>query len=104
MKSWLDFLDSKLVDGTLEAYDKGNEFLGEWAAPNDRKNNGNSPEAALFNNSVYAMILDMFVEMAEAVRNSEDLALYTARKEALRTKVHAKFFNASENNYITAVP
>lgn len=103
MKRWLDFLDSKLVEGTLVAYEGGNRFLGEWAAPNNRKNNGDSPEAALFNNCVYAMILDMFVEMAEAVGNKEDVALYTARNEALRAKVHAKFFNESENNYINTI-
>ena len=103
MKRWLDFLDSKLVDGTLVAYEKDNEFLGEWAAPKERKNNGNSPEAALFNNCVYAMILDMFVEMAGAIGNQEDAALYTARNEVLRAKVHAKFFNESENNYINNI-
>ena len=103
MKGWLDFLDSKLVGGTLVAYDKGNEFLGEWAAPNNRKNNGTSPEAALFNNCVYALILEMFVEMAQCSRQHRGCRPYTARKDALRATVHAKYFNASENNYINNI-
>ncbi len=100
MKRWLDFLDRNVVDGVLVAYDGGNRFLGEWAAPNNRRNNGNSPEAELFNNCVYVMILDMFVEMAEAVDKKADVALYGARRDTLRSNVHQKFFNPQQSNYI----
>jgi alpha-L-rhamnosidase len=103
MKKWLDFLNLQLSEGILAAYDGGNRFLGEWSAPNGRKNNGKSPEASLFNNCVYAMILEMFVEMVDAIGNTEDVETYSARLDELRTHVHKKFFNSDSNNYINNI-
>ncbi|MGB0370066.1 MAG: alpha-L-rhamnosidase N-terminal domain-containing protein [Opitutales bacterium] len=101
MKKWLDFLDSKIAaDGVLVAFDGGNRFLGEWSAPLGRKNSGKSSEAELFNNCVYAMILDMFVEMAGAVGRDKDVQIYSERRDTLRRHVHAKFFDEAKSNYI----
>ncbi|VGO13280.1 hypothetical protein PDESU_01836 [Pontiella desulfatans] len=103
MKKWLDFLNGNLSEGILAVYDGGNRFLGEWSAPNGRKNNGKTQEAVLFNNCVYAMILDMFVEMADAVGNRADAEEYAARLSALRTHVHQAFFDEEQNHYINTI-
>jgi alpha-L-rhamnosidase len=102
MKTCLNRLAGRVRDGIL-ASGKDNFFLGEWSAPNGRKNNGKSREASLFNNCVYAMVLDMFVEMAGVVGKSEDVKTYAARRDSLRANIHKSFFNEADNTYINTI-
>ena len=54
----LDFLNASVSkDGVLVPYDSASRFLGDWATPHGSEY-GNTPEAALFNNCVYAYNLD----------------------------------------------
>ncbi len=109
-KAWLDFLASHVSDGLLQqyntSYNRGGNFLGDWAAPYGPdsplkgKEFGTTPEAQLFNNCVYAMDLRTFIGIAKILGNSDDAALYGGRLEDLKAKVQARFFNPDQNNYI----
>lgn len=99
-RRWLEFLDSKVKGGLLRSYDKNwGKFLGDWAAPGQRKERGGSPEAEYFNNCVYAMNLADFINAARILGKPDDVALYTTRLDELRKQVHARFFKPAENTY-----
>jgi alpha-L-rhamnosidase len=109
-KAWLDFLASNTTDGILQPYNtnynRGGNFLGDWAAPyaiSDPllgKEFGNTPEALLFNNCVYAMDLRTLLQIAKILEKPDDLAAYGSRLENLKAKVQARFFNPEQNAYL----
>jgi alpha-L-rhamnosidase len=89
----------KVTGGLLQNYDKHwGKFPGDWAAPEQRKERGDSPEAEFFNNRVYAMNPNDFVEIARILQRPADAALYGRRLEELKSRVHAKFFKPRENS------
>jgi alpha-L-rhamnosidase len=92
-KRWLEFLQAHVRDGLLRNYNEHwGKFLGDWAAPEQRKERGDSPEAEYFNNCVYALNLDYFVRMAVVLGHTADAALYRERLNALRERVHANYY------------
>ena len=100
MKKWLDFLNNSVsVEGVLTAYENASRFLGDWATPHGSEY-GNTPEATLFNNCVYAYCLDVFAQAAGILGKSEDVATYSARLANLRKCVHRHFFNEDAKTYI----
>jgi alpha-L-rhamnosidase len=100
MKKWLDFLNKSVSsNGVLVAYESASRFLGDWATPHGSEY-GNTPEAKLFNNCVYAYCLDVFVQAAAVLGKSEDVTTYSARLANLRTHAHKHFFNEATKNYI----
>ena len=99
-RRWLEFLHSNVKDGLLRNYDKHwGKFLGDWAAPEQRKERGDSPEAGFFNNCVYAMNLTDFIGIARILNLPEDVAIYSARLENLKPRVHAEYFDPQKNIY-----
>jgi alpha-L-rhamnosidase len=99
-KRWLEFLHSHTKDGLLVAYKKHwGHFLGDWAAPGQRKEPGDSPQAMFFNNCVYVMNLSTATQMAEALGYPEDAALWRERIAALKRRIQETFFNPATNTY-----
>jgi alpha-L-rhamnosidase len=100
MKKWLDFLHRSVSpEGVLTAYEKASRFLGDWATPHGSEY-GDTPEAKLFNNCVYAYCLDVVVQAAGILGMTEDAATYSARLADLRKSVHKHFFNEDTRTYI----
>jgi alpha-L-rhamnosidase len=100
MKKWLDFLNRSLsADGVLTAYENASRFLGDWATPHGSEY-GDTPEAELFNNCVYAYCLDVFVQAAAVLGKSDDVATYSARLADLRRSAHRHFFKQDTKTYI----
>lgn len=100
-KRWLDYLNDNIKDGLLYPYIKHKgKFLGDWAAPKGRKEWTGTPESLLFNNCVYAMILGMGIEFAEALEKQDDAKLYSKRLEALRQRIHEHFYNPEKQVYL----
>jgi alpha-L-rhamnosidase len=100
MKKWVDFLNKSVSEeGVLTAYESASRFLGDWATPHGSEY-GDTPEAKLFNNCVYAYCLDVFVQAAAILGKSEDVAAYSVRLANLRKSVHKHFFNEDTKTYI----
>jgi alpha-L-rhamnosidase len=100
-RRWLEFLHAHTAaDGLLTRYrPHPGQFLGDWIAPGSRSEFGDSPQALYFNNCVYAMNLETFVEMARLLGRPDDAALYAGRLAGLRPAVHARFYNPSTARY-----
>jgi len=109
-KAWLEFLASNVADGLLQPYNtdynKGGNFLGDWAAPYEMgdplkgREFGTTPEALLFNNCVYAMNLRTAIEIAGLLGKTDDVALYGQRLEQLKANAQRRFFNPDQNVYL----
>jgi alpha-L-rhamnosidase len=100
MKRWADFLHASVSeDGVLVPYDRVSRFLGDWATPHGSEY-GDTPEAALFNNCVYAYNLITLVEAAHALGQPDDAKLYQQRLDALRKNAHRHFYDAENQRYI----
>ena len=100
MKKWLDYLNKSVSsNGVLTMYASASRFLGDWATPHGSEY-GNTPEAKLFNNCVYAYCLDVFVQAATLLNKPEDVATYSDRLVNLRRNAHKYFFNEATKNYI----
>jgi alpha-L-rhamnosidase len=100
MKKWLDFLHKSVsAEGILIAYEKASRFLGDWATPHGSEY-GDTPEAKLFNNCVYAYCLDVLVKAAGILGKQADVGTYSARLSNLRKSVHGHFFNEGTGTYI----
>ncbi len=89
-----------MQDGLLTNYDSHwGKFLGDWAAPGQRLERGDSREAFYFNNCVYAMNLGTFISIARILNKQEDVALYSRRLGELKPRVQQEFFNQTNNTY-----
>jgi alpha-L-rhamnosidase len=99
-RKWLEFLNRHVVDGMLTAYDEGGYFLGEWVSPGPVFEYAGTPEALFFNNCVYAMTIEVFINIAEALGLIEEIQSYRERLKMLRVRMHAAYYNPSENSYL----
>ena len=99
-KRWLEFCESKTTNGLLYNYsDHWGKFLGDWAAPGQRRERGDSREAFYFNNCVFALNLDTMANMAVVLGKTDDAKSYRQRVAELKPRVHQEFFNATNNIY-----
>lgn len=100
-RRWLEFLNRHSADGLLQRYDPHpGKFLGDWAAPGPRNERGDSPQALFFNNCVYAMNLENFIEIARILGKPDDVALYSERLAELKKNIHAKWFDPKKKRYM----
>jgi alpha-L-rhamnosidase len=100
-KRWLEFLHSHSADGLLQRYDMHpGKFLGDWAAPGPRNERGDSPQALFFNNCVYAMNLENFIEIARILDKPDDVTLCRQRLAELKKNIHAKWFDPKKKRYM----
>ena len=99
-RRWLAFLHAHVRDGLLRNYDEHwGKFLGDWAAPEQRKERGDSPEAEYFNNCVYALNLESFIQMVDVLGYTHDVVLHRERLAALREQIHAAYYQPEEQVY-----
>ncbi|MCC5844331.1 MAG: family 78 glycoside hydrolase catalytic domain [Verrucomicrobia bacterium] len=99
-KRWLEFLQSHVRDGLLRNYNEHwGKFLGDWAAPGQRKERGDSPEAEYFNNCVYALNLEYFIKIAGILGRADGAAVYGERLAALREQIHAAYYRPDQQVY-----
>lgn len=104
-RRWLEFLARHVEGGLLQNYAPAGDavawgkFLGDWAAPEQRKERGDTPAAQFFNNCVYAMNLATFRAIADILGQPGDAALYGERLEALKPQVHQRFFQPQTASY-----
>ncbi len=100
-KRWVEFLYTKMSDGLLQPYfSSWGRFLGDWAAPNNRSEGGDIPEAVFFNNCVYAMNLRTLIEIANILGMSDDAALFGLRLEEVKQRIHEHFFDTEKQVYL----
>jgi alpha-L-rhamnosidase len=99
-KRWLEFLNTHVADGMLTSYDPHGFFLGDWLGPGPRTEFGNTVEALFFNNCTYAMMLELFCEIAGRLGRDGETAVYRERLAVLRAKLHETYYNPAVSSYL----
>ncbi|MDR1644198.1 MAG: glycoside hydrolase family 78 protein [Tannerellaceae bacterium] len=103
-KRWLAFLDAHTQDGLLRPYKPHwGHFLGDWAAPGQRKEPGDSPQALFFNNCVFVMNLETAAQMAEQLGFSDEAAAYRERSATLKERIQEVFFHPATGAYADGI-
>ncbi|MCH2176637.1 MAG: glycoside hydrolase family 78 protein [Lentisphaeria bacterium] len=98
-KRWIAFLNSNIENGVLKNYAPDDHrmpwglYLGDWAAPGEREERGDSIEAEYFNNCVFCMNLIDLIRMAKVLGKSDDVQEYEQQLQALRNNIHTTYFN-----------
>jgi alpha-L-rhamnosidase len=90
-KLWLGFLNTNTKDGLLVPYLGPPKFLGDWLAPGSRSEFGDKPQAAYFNNCVYAWNLEEMIRICKILGKTSDAELYEKRLADLKTNIIKKF-------------
>lgn len=101
-RRWLDFLFQYLdSDGLLTPYDKERgHFLGEWLRPGHLCELDINDHSLFFNNCVYALALDHYIHILEALERNDETTPYRERLQILRTNLHKKYYNPAVNSYV----
>ncbi|MCC7174237.1 MAG: family 78 glycoside hydrolase catalytic domain [Bryobacterales bacterium] len=108
MRKWIEFAESKTVDGVMEFYQsfgmrmKEWNFLGDWVTPRrpGRPDISRDPQSArLINNLHYLYTVQLMAKVAAILDKKEDAARYQARAAALSKTLHQRFFDAGKNVY-----
>ncbi|MCU0788057.1 MAG: family 78 glycoside hydrolase catalytic domain [Verrucomicrobia bacterium] len=74
--------------------------LGDWCTPKGNFwESMNSPEAAHFNNCLYAYMLDCAVKIATALDRPEDAKMYADRLRVQRQATHKLYYDPNTGNY-----
>ena len=99
-RRWLDFLHANVQDDLLTPYNKHwGKFLGDWAAPGERNERGDSPEAKYFNSCVYAKNLADFIHHSKLLGREEGIEIYRQRLDRLRARIHGEFYKPETATY-----
>lgn len=107
MKKWMEWMYNASnydLEGALKIGERGKREmpgLGDWCTPRGNFwDSSNSPDAAHFNNCVYAYMLECARNMAEALGEKEDMELYQERLDVQRRATHGNSYNADTGQYL----
>ncbi|MCV9386641.1 glycoside hydrolase family 78 protein [Reichenbachiella ulvae] len=107
MKKWMEWMHNSSQyesQGALKIGERGKREmpgLGDWCTPRGNFwDSSNSPDAAHFNNCVYAFMLECAMNMAEAVGEYEDATAYSDRLEIQKKATHQISYNAATGQYL----
>ena len=101
MQKWLGYAESHSPSGMLERWpdtDYRNWYLGDWAVP-DGIDQTDTASVNLVNNCFMAVCYGTMEKISELLGNESDASLYRKKNEALRKKIHERFFQGTKNIY-----
>lgn len=104
MRSYLDYIESRCVNGIYKAPNKKWESIGDWLAPGRGMDTNNWPSKELsdFFNNCYRVILWRIQYLSARALNKESDALYCERKiEKLRKDIHEFYYKEKEQIYVS---
>ncbi|HPA87102.1 MAG TPA: family 78 glycoside hydrolase catalytic domain [Bacteroidales bacterium] len=101
MQKWLGYAESHSPSGMLERWpdtDYRNWYLGDWAVP-DGIDQTDTASVNLVNNCFMAVCYGTMEKISELLGNESDASLYRKKNDALRKKIHERFFQGTKNIY-----
>ncbi|MBX7255117.1 MAG: glycoside hydrolase family 78 protein [Candidatus Hydrogenedentes bacterium] len=102
MQRWLDgYVESRCKDDLLMGWENKpyrNWYLGDWAQPG-RLEKEREKSTHLVNNCVRIMCYDYMASIATELGKADDAKRYKVKADALRPKVHAKFYDEANGTY-----
>ncbi|MDR1561766.1 MAG: glycoside hydrolase family 78 protein [Dysgonamonadaceae bacterium] len=99
-KRWLEYLSGYVKDNMLTRYDRHGYFLGDWVSPGPVFEYAETEEALYFNNCVYAIALDHYINICSQIGLYDEVSIYKHRLNDLRKALHEKYYDAEKNIYL----
>ncbi|WP_161785305.1 family 78 glycoside hydrolase catalytic domain [Jejuia pallidilutea] len=107
MQKWMTWLyenSNYKTGGALKIGEQGKREmpgLGDWCTPRGNFwTSSNSPDAAHFNNCLYAFMLDNAMQIAETLGKEEDAKIYKERLKVQREATHKLSYNPETGKYL----
>ena len=101
MQKWLGYAESYQVDGLLKQWPNTEYrgwYLGDWVPPMGI--NPQDPQSIdIVNNCFLSDCYGMMAKIAHVLGKEADIAGYTQKKEALKTRIHETFYNEENSLY-----
>lgn len=100
---YCEYLDGRSKDDVLRAWGTGFEFIGDWVPPNRGMDTSNWPTqqmAELFCNCYRVYLWHLVEKMATALDLANEAVHARKRADAIRTAVHAAFYDAANKHYV----
>ena len=101
LKKWLGYAESYHVDGLLKPWPNTEYrgwYLGDWVPPMGI--NPQDPQSIdIVNNCFLSDCYGMMAKIAHVLGKEADIAGYTQKKEALKTRIHETFYNEENSLY-----
>jgi len=102
-RRYSEYLDSRSKDDVLRAWGGGFDFIGDWVPPNrgmDTRSWPSKEMAELFCNCYRVYLWQLVCNMADALGRSDEAAHARERMAAIRSAVHAAYFDAANKRYV----
>lgn len=103
MVRYLDFLETKSLNGVLKRYGHATwGFLGDWLPPgkgNASKHRTGKIEREVFNNCHKLYMYHILTESAKVLGKSNDAVNYKKKAELLRVTINKEYFNTEKGIY-----
>jgi alpha-L-rhamnosidase len=107
MQKWMGWLykhSNATTGGALKIGQQGKREmpgLGDWCTPRGNFwTSSNSPDAAHFNNCLYAFMLDNAMRIAEELGKTEDAKIYKERLKIQQEATHKLSYNPETGKYL----
>ena len=107
MQKWMRWLykhSNATTGGALKIGEQGKREmpgLGDWCTPRGNFwTSSNSPDAAHFNNCLYAFMLDNAMRIAEELGKTEDAKIYKERLKIQQEATHKLSYNPETGKYL----
>jgi alpha-L-rhamnosidase len=107
MQKWMTWLyehSNAEIGGALKIGEQGKREmpgLGDWCTPRGNFwTSSNSPDAAHFNNCLYAFMLENAMQIAKALGKTEDAKMYRDRLKIQQQATHKLSYNPETGKYL----
>jgi alpha-L-rhamnosidase len=103
MRRYVDFLESRCVDGVLRTWGEKWDFIGDWVPPGRGKDTSNWPPARaneLFNNCYRVYLWELLEKAASALGRENEAVRCRAKLAEIRPRIHKAFYAADQHTYV----
>ena len=102
MRRYVDFLESRCVDGILRASGGQWDFLGDWVPPGRGMDTLNWPSARaneFFNNCYRVYLWELLEKSAAALGRDDEVQRCRAKLDQIRPLIHRAFYDPDKHSY-----
>ncbi|MDD4515222.1 family 78 glycoside hydrolase catalytic domain [Massilibacteroides sp.] len=101
MDEWLQFLQTKTVDGIMRRFGGNWDFLADWLWPNATAEgmNNNKPEAECFNSCFLVYNFRLMEKIANALGRADDAKVWQEKAIQNSQAIHHAYFDPTDDSY-----
>lgn len=101
MDEWLQFLQTKTIDGVMRRFGGNWDFLADWLWPGATAEgmNNNKPQAECFNSCFLVYNFRLMEKIANTLNRTEEAKTWKSKADENSKAIHAAYFNPEDDSY-----